>query len=72
MLSGDKSYAESIYTDMLEYINDGSQSHVSINIREARYKKCLHALNGVNRNRKELYYQCETLVKVKKSIRGFC
>ena len=29
-------------TDMLEDIRDGSQSHPSINRREARYKICDH------------------------------
>ena len=38
MSSGDESDAEPMPTDMLEYICDGSQSHPSINRREARYK----------------------------------
>ena len=35
ILPGDESDAEPMPTDMLEDINDGSQSHLSINIREA-------------------------------------
>ena len=38
MSSGDESYAEPMSTDMLEGINDISQSHPSINTREAHYK----------------------------------
>ena len=36
--SGDESDAETMSTDMLEDICDGSQYHPSINRREARYK----------------------------------
>ena len=35
---GNNSEDEPIYTDMLEYICDGSKSHPSINNREARYQ----------------------------------
>ena len=38
MSSDDNSDAEPMSTDMLEDIPDGSQSHLSINSREARYK----------------------------------
>ena len=38
MSSGDESDAEPMFTDMLEYIRDGSQYHPSINSIEARYK----------------------------------
>ena len=38
MSSGDESDAKPISTDMLEDIHDGSQSHPSINRREALYK----------------------------------
>ena len=38
MDSGDKSDNDILYTDMLEDIRDGSQSHPNINRREARYK----------------------------------
>ena len=38
MNSGDESDHEPIYTEMLEDIIDGSQSHPNINSREARYK----------------------------------
>ena len=31
---------EAMYTDMLEDIRDGSQYHISVNNREARYKIC--------------------------------
>ena len=31
---------EPISTNILEYIRDGSQSHIIINKREARYKTC--------------------------------
>ena len=37
MSSGDESDAEPMYADMLEDIRDVSQSHPSINMREARY-----------------------------------
>ena len=40
MSSGDESDAESMSTDMLEDICDGSQSHPLINRREERYKIC--------------------------------
>ena len=36
--SGDESYHDIIYTEMLEDIRDGSQTHLNINRREARYK----------------------------------
>ena len=38
MSSRDESDAETMHTDMLEDITDGSQSHRIINTREARYK----------------------------------
>ena len=37
MPSGDESGAESMSTEMLECIRDVSQSHSSVNRREARY-----------------------------------
>ena len=37
-LSVDESYAEPMYTYMLEDISDGSQFHPIINRREAQYK----------------------------------
>ena len=40
MSSGDESDAETMYTEILESIRDGSQSHPSINIIETRYKIC--------------------------------
>ena len=40
MSSGDESDSEPMYTDMLEDIYDGSQSHLIINRREARYNTC--------------------------------
>ena len=41
MSSGDESDAEPMYTDMLENICDGSQSHPSANRREAhRIRDC--------------------------------
>ena len=40
MLSGDKSDAEPMSTDMIEDIRDGSQPHPIINRREAGYKIC--------------------------------
>ena len=36
--SGDESYHDLIYTEMLEDIRDGSQTHPNVNIIEARYK----------------------------------
>ena len=38
MSSGDEADAEPIYTDMLEDVHDGRQSHLRINRREGRYK----------------------------------
>ena len=38
MSSGNESDAEPMHTDMLEYICDIAQSHLSINSREACYK----------------------------------
>ena len=38
MDSVDGSHDEPMYMDMLEYIHDGSKSHLSANRREARYK----------------------------------
>ena len=38
MSSGNESDAEPMPTEMLEYICDVSQSHPSVNSREARYK----------------------------------
>ena len=35
---GDESDDETVSTDMLEDIRDGSQSHLIINRRDARYK----------------------------------
>ena len=40
MSSGDESDSEAMSTDILEDICDGSQSHLSINMREAPYKIC--------------------------------
>ena len=40
MSSGDKSDSKPMSTEMLEYIRDRSQSHLSVNSREARYKIC--------------------------------
>ena len=42
MSSGDESDGEPMSMDTLEEIRDGSQSHLSINKREARYKICDH------------------------------
>ena len=36
--SGDESDHDLISTDMLEDIHDGSQTHLNVNIREARYE----------------------------------
>ena len=38
MDSGDESDDETVSTKMLEYISDGSQSHLKFNRREAHYK----------------------------------
>ena len=38
MDSGDESDDEPMSTEMLEDINDGSQSHPNVNRKEARYK----------------------------------
>ena len=38
MSSGDESDTEPMSTEILEYIRDGSQSHLIINRRYARYK----------------------------------
>ena len=38
MNSGDESDHDLMSTEMLEYIRDGSQTHPSVNRREARYK----------------------------------
>ena len=38
MYSGNESDHDPVSTEMLEDICDGSQSHPSVNIREARYK----------------------------------
>ena len=38
MYSGDDSYDDPIYTEMLEDICDGSQYHPNSNMIEARYK----------------------------------
>ena len=38
MNSGDESDHDLIYTEMLEDICDGSQTHLNVNIKEARYK----------------------------------
>ena len=38
MDSGDESDDDPIYTEMLEDIRDGSQSHPNVNKIEARYK----------------------------------
>ena len=38
MDSGDESDDDTISTEILEYIRDGSQSHLNVNRREARYK----------------------------------
>ena len=38
--SGDESDHDLISTEMLEDICDGSQTHLNVNIREARYKIC--------------------------------
>ena len=52
MDSGDESYNESISTEMLEDIHDISQSHPSVNRRQARYKYLVES-NKDNCNRKE-------------------
>ena len=49
---GDESDHNRISTDMLEDICDGSQTHLNINRREARYKKVI-LLSKDNRNGKE-------------------
>ena len=49
MDSGDESDDEPMSTEMLEYIFDGSQSHPSLNRREARYKIC----DGIKRGQVE-------------------
>ena len=36
--SGDESDRDIISTEMLEYIREGSQTHLNFNKREARYK----------------------------------
>ena len=36
--SSDESDHDLIYTEMLEDICDGSQTHLNVNIRESRYK----------------------------------
>ena len=38
MSSGNDSDDETMFTEMLEDIRDGSKSHTSVNRREARYK----------------------------------
>ena len=38
MDSGDYSDYDTMSTDMLEYIRDGSQYHTNVNKREANYK----------------------------------
>ena len=40
MYSGDDSDHDPMYTEMLEDIRDGSQSHPNVNWRDARYKIC--------------------------------
>ena len=40
MDSSDESDDESMYTDMLEDIHNGNQSHPIVNRREIRYKRC--------------------------------
>ena len=40
MDSGDESDHDPISTEMLEYIHDGSQSHLNVDRRESRYKIC--------------------------------
>ena len=40
MNSGDDSDHDDISTEMLEYIRDGSQTHLNVNKREAHYKIC--------------------------------
>ena len=42
MDAGDESEYYPMSTEMLEYICDGSQSHPSVNSREACYKICDH------------------------------
>ena len=39
MDSGDESYDDPMYTEMLVDIRDRSQSHPNVNRREARYKR---------------------------------
>ena len=46
MSSVDEYDAEPMSTDMLEDIHDGSQSHPSINMREAQYKICYRIKPG--------------------------
>ena len=38
MNSGNESYDDTMSTEMLEDISDGSQSHPNVNQREARYQ----------------------------------
>ena len=52
MDSGDESDHEPISTEMLEYIRDRSQSHLSVNRREAHYK-IRDRIRQKNRNGKE-------------------
>ena len=40
--SDNESDAEPMYTEMLEDIHHGSQSHPSVNMREAHYNICDH------------------------------
>ena len=61
--SGYEYDAEPMSNDMLENIHVSSQSHPSINRIEVLYNIC-HRLNKIEHNRKELYYQRETWVKV--------
>ena len=52
MDSGDESDHDLIYTDMLENIRDGSQSHPNVNGREDRLKYLID-LGKDNRNGKD-------------------
>ena len=49
---GDESYHDLISTEMLEDIFDGSQTHLNVNRREARYKYVI-VLRKDNWNGKE-------------------
>ena len=62
LVSNEESDHDLISTEMLEDIRDGSQTHLSVNKREARYKYVI-VLGKDNRNGKYLYKLRETWVK---------